>query len=194
MKKISLIIILTMTMAVSLMGCGSEKEKSNQESTKKEEIVKSNEQNEESEVKEESEDNNSKIQETKVEQINLENSEGSLVYERHEITTNYNGENAIRIYFTYTNKSDTANSAQVTFYPQVFQNGIECEFTIGNFEEDNEAENNLSKQLMKDTSLEVAFLYALQDIENPVILKVTDHSSENILNNIYQEQELVLNK
>ena len=44
--------------------------------------------------------------ETKVEQINLDNAEGSLVYARHELAQDYNGTDAVRIYFTYTNKSD----------------------------------------------------------------------------------------
>ncbi len=130
--------------------------------------------------------------ETKVEQINLDNAEGSLVYARHELAQDYNGTDAVRIYFTYTNKSDETKTAQSTFYPQVFQNGVECEFTTGDFMEENEAESNLSKELMKDASLEIAFMYTLQDTANPVILKVNDQSAENILDGIYQEQELAL--
>ena len=56
----------------------------------------------------------------------------------------------------------------------------------------NEAESNLSKELMKDSSLEVAFIFTLQDITNPVVLKVTDQSPENLFDDIYQEQELSL--
>ncbi len=130
--------------------------------------------------------------ETKVEQINLDNAEGSLVYARHELAQDYNGTDAVRIYFIYTNKSDETKTAQSTFYPQAFQNGVECEFTTGDFMEENEAESNLSKELMKDASLEVAFMYTLQDTANPVILKVNDQSAENILDGIYQEQELAL--
>ena len=58
--------------------------------------------------------------------------------------------------------------------------------------EPNEAESNLAKELMKDSSLEVAFIYTLQDVSNPVILKVNDHSADNLFKGIYQEQELVL--
>lgn len=130
--------------------------------------------------------------ETKVEQINLDNIEGSLIYVRHELAQDYNGSSAVRIYFTYTNKSDETKTAQSTFYPQVFQNGVECEFTMSDFMETNEAESNLSKELMKGASLEVAFLYTLQDTVNPVVLKVNDYSAENFLDDIYQEQELAL--
>ncbi len=129
---------------------------------------------------------------TKVEQINMDNAEGSLVYVRHELAKDYNGMDAVRIYFTYTNKSDETKTAQLTFYPQVFQNGVECEFTTGDFMEKNEAESNLSKELMKDASIEVAFLYTIQDTVNPVVLRVNDHSAENLLDDIYQEQELAL--
>ncbi len=129
---------------------------------------------------------------TRVEQINLENAEGSLVYVRHEIAKDYNEADAVRIYFTYTNRSDETKTAQSTFYPQVFQNGIECDFTSGDFMEPNEAESNLAKELMKDSSLEVAFIYTLQDVSNPVILKVNDQSADNLFKDIYQEQELAL--
>lgn len=129
---------------------------------------------------------------TRVEQINLENAEGSLVYVRHEIAKDYNEADAVRIYFIYTNRSDETKTAQSTFYPQVFQNGIECDFTSGDFMEPNEAESNLAKELMKDSSLEVAFIYTLQDVSNPVILKVNDQSADNLFKDIYQEQELAL--
>lgn len=127
-----------------------------------------------------------------VAQISLDNAEGSLVYVRHEVVKNYNGADAVRIYFIYTNKSEETKTAQSTFYPQVFQNGVECDFTIGDFMETNEASDNLSKELMKDASLEVAFLYELQDTVNPVVLKVNDHSAENFWEGVYQEQELAL--
>ena len=58
--------------------------------------------------------------------------------------------------------------------------------------ETNEAEENLSKEVMKDASLEIAFMYGLQDLSNPVILKVSDHSLDNIWDGIYQEQEPAL--
>ncbi len=125
-------------------------------------------------------------------QIDLNNEEGSLIYVRHEVAKDYNGADAVRIYFTYTNKSEETKTVQSTFYPQVFQNGVECEMTFRDFMETNEAEENVSKELMKDASLEVAFMYVLQDVTNPVLLKVSDHSLENIWDGIYQEQELAL--
>lgn len=192
MKKKLTVIAITMAAMVSIWGCivtdtSEESEKATEANEEKEadkditldDIIKDTE--EESTEKE-----------TRVEQINIENTEGSLVYARHELTKDYNGADAVRIYFTYTNKSAETKTAQSTFYPQVFQNGIECGFTTGDFMEPNEAESNLAKELMKDSSLEVAFIFTLQDITNPVILKVSDQSEENLFDNIYQEQELAL--
>lgn len=192
MKKKLTVIAITMAAMVSIWGCivtdtSEESEKATEANEEKkadkditlDDIIKDTE--EESTEKE-----------TRVEQINIENTEGSLVYARHELTKDYNGADAVRIYFTYTNKSAETKTAQSTFYPQVFQNGIECGFTTGDFMEPNEAESNLAKELMKDSSLEVAFIFTLQDITNPVILKVSDQSEENLFDNIYQEQELAL--
>lgn len=192
MKKKLTVIAITMAAMVSIWGCivtdtSEESEKATEANEEKEadkditldDIIKDTE--EESTEKE-----------TRVEQINIENTEGSLVYVRHELTKDYNGADAVRIYFTYTNKSAETKTAQSTFYPQVFQNGIECGFTTGDFMEPNEAESNLAKELMKDSSLEVAFIFTLQDITNPIILKVSDQSEENLFDNIYQEQELAL--
>ena len=127
---------------------------------------------------------------TTVDQINLDNSEGTLVYTMHELSEDYDGNPAIIVYFDYTNKKDDTSFAHAIFYPQVFQNGVECEMGISL--DDNEALSNASKEIQKDTTLNVAYIYTLQDTESPVTLKVTDQSSENLLNDVYQEQELTL--
>lgn len=124
----------------------------------------------------------------KVDKINVDNNEGTLTYTKHEITTDYEGNPAILVYFDYTNKKDETSYAQMTFYPQVFQNGVECE--IGMTLNENEGISNSSKEIQKGTTLNIAFLYVLQNAENPVTLKVTDQSAENILDGYYQEQEL----
>ncbi len=197
MKKKIAVIAITMTAMVSILGCSVSD--TPEESGKATEVIEDGDQKleiTEDEVilkgtAEEDTDTDTETG-TRVEQINIENTEGSLVYVRHELTKDYNGADAVRIYFTYINKSAETKTAQSTFYPQVFQNGIECGFTAGDFMDPNEAESNLSKELMKDSSLEVAFIFTLQDITNPVVLKVTDQSPENLFDDIYQEQELSL--
>ena len=190
LKKRKNLMITVLMMAV-LTACGSDGGISQKEPIRQE-IKNNTEENQEDILTDEMETEENEGSETQVGQINLDNSEGSLIYVRHEIVKDYNGADAVRIYFTYTNRSDETNTAQSTFYPQAFQNGIECEFTFGEFTETNEAESNLSKQLMKDSSLEVAFLYTLQDLSNPVTLKVNDQSADNLFEGIYQQQELIL--
>lgn len=185
MKNKILVIMFAASMGLSLSACGGGNSEGSSAEKQEQAVTEGKEEKVEKEEEEEK-------AETKVEQINMDNSEGSLVYVRHELTKDYNGADAIRVYFTYTNKSDDAKMVQTAFSPQIFQNKVECEFTVGNFEERNEAYDNLTKQVMKDGSLEVAFIYTLQDVTNPVILKVTDYSAENLLKDIYQEQELTL--
>ena len=182
MKKKLLMMIIAMLAMISIWGCS---DSDAPDSGGKAEETDAEDDKEEDTTGEEGAEEDASAN-TRVEQINLE------VYVRHEITKDYNEADAVRIYFTYTNRSDETKTAQLTFYPQVFQNGIECDFTSGDFMEPNEAESNLSKELMKDSSLEVAFIYTLQDVSNPVILKVNDHSADNLFKGIYQEQELVL--
>lgn len=125
-----------------------------------------------------------------VDKISLDNSEGSLVYTKHEVATDYDGNPALLVYFDYTNAKKETSYAQLTFYPQAFQNGVECEMAF--MMDDNESISNAAKEIQTGTTLNVAFAYTLQDTESPVTLKVTDQSAENLLDDIYQEQELNL--
>ena len=151
MKKKIAVIAITMTAMVSILGCSVSD--TPEESGKATEVIEDGDQKleiTEDEVilkgtAEEDTDTDTETG-TRVEQINIENTEGSLVYVRHELTKDYNGADAVRIYFTYINKSAETKTAQSTFYPQVFQNGIECGFTAGDFMDPNEAESNLSKE------------------------------------------------
>lgn len=126
----------------------------------------------------------------KVDKISLDNSEGTLVYTKHEMTTDFEGKPAIRIYFDYTNKKDKTSIAQYTFSPKVFQNGVECDMGISM--ETNEGQSNAIKELQKDTTLNVAYIFVLQDSTSPVTLKVEDISSDHLLSNVSQEQDIAL--
>ncbi len=193
MKRKIVTAFLVGAMVLSVSACGgaetetkSESKTETVEETATEETAEKEETSEEPAEEKESE----KKDEIKVEKINLDNSEGTLVYTKHELTTDYEDKPAIRIYFDYTNKKEENSYAQMTFYPQVFQNGVECE--IGISLEENEAEGNSIKEIQKGTTLNVAFLYTLQDSESPVTLHVEDQSSENLFDDIYQEQEIAL--
>lgn len=189
MKRKMMIVLMTTVLAFSMAACsGGETKKNGSDKTVQTEEKK----NDDKSGEEDGGDTPEEEKETKVDKIQLENSDGTLVYQRHELTTDYSGASAVRIYFMYTNLADESKTAQLTFHPQVFQNGVECQFTTRNFSEENEACDNLSKELMKGTSLEVAFMYTLQDTGNPLVLKVTDMSPEHFLDGLYQEQELAL--
>ena len=176
MRRKVLIIMMAACMAFGLSACGGD----TGEDTKKEE--QSGEEGGSEEKEEETQ--------TKVDAINLETEEGSLVYTSHELTQDYDGNNAVRIYFTYTNKSEDAKLVQFAFRTQVFQNGVECELATGDFMNPNEAEQNAIKEVMNGGSLNVAFLYAVPDPAAPILLKVSDMS--DLLNDVYQEQDINL--
>lgn len=125
-----------------------------------------------------------------VEKISVDNTEGTLTYTGHEVGSDYEGKPVLIVYFDYTNKKDEASYSQLTFYPQAFQNGVEC--GIGILMDENEAIANSTKEIQKDVTLNIAQVYELQDSMNPVTLKVTDQSAENLFDDIYQEQELAL--
>lgn len=106
--------------------------------------------------------------------IDISNDDGRLEYLSFELSKDYEDKPLIFLHFNFTNSSDKTASAQTLFYPKVFQNGIECDF--GMSMDDNEAYKNLSKELQKGTTLEVAFPYVLQDTENPITLQVQEMS------------------
>lgn len=184
MKKKIVAVMLVSMMILSLAACGKSSAPASNDNNKTEATAPTKEEKKTKEKKEAS---------GKVEQINLDNSEGSLVYSKHEATTNYDDLPAVRVYFNYTNKSSETKSAQSTFFSQVFQNGVECDITMsGDYENPNAADQNLSKELQSGTTIEVAFMFLLQDATSPVTVKVSDRSEENISKDVYQEQELAM--
>lgn len=106
------------------------------------------------------------------ETINLIGESGTLKYIRHELSTNYDGNPVILIYFDYTNTGEEAKNVQFAFHPTVYQNGIQCDFDFP--VETVEANKNLSKNIQTGTTLQVAFAYELQDTQNPVTVEVSE--------------------
>lgn len=124
---------------------------------------------------------------TSVPKVSMDQEKGGLVYVKHQLVTDYDEQPAILIYFDYTNKGKSTSTAQDVFYPQVFQNGIECEMTLPL--DDDKAIQNVSKEVRPDTKISVGFIYRLEDVSSPVTLKVSDTST---LDELYQEQTLLL--
>lgn len=167
---------LSLGMIASLVGCASSEPTENNEAPKEEK---------KEEVKQESSSG-------KVESISLDNSEGTLKYTGFELSTDYDGNNAIIVYYDYTNKKEETSYVYETFYAQAFQNGVECETTWLNYDGQNESLDNNAKEIQKGTTINVGFMYVLSDTENPVTIKVSDQSEENLFDDIYQEQEIAI--
>lgn len=178
MKKKLIGMLLAMSLVLSLTACGGSGDSNKSESEDgKESVAK--------------EDGAEEVNENgTVEKISIDNTEGTLTYTGHEVGSDYEGKPVLIVYFDYTNKKDEASYSQLTFYPQAFQNGVEC--GIGILMDENEAITNSTKEIQKDVILNIAQVYELQDNTNPVTLKVTDQSAENLFDDIYQEQELAL--
>ena len=126
------------------------------------------------ESKGETETTEEKVEESesgKVKKINLKLENGSfLKYEKHKIVEDYEGNPAIRIFFTFHNEDDDAQSIQTAFYPKVFQNSVQCEMAITMDGDD--ASGNSIKQVQKGGELECALTYKLNDQEGDVTLQV----------------------
>lgn len=181
MKKKLVVLMLAGMMAFSATACGSEKTNEPQKVEKKTEATApSNEKKEEK----------SKVITGPVDQISFDNAEGTVVYDKHEVITDYEGNPAIRIYFNYTNKTDDPSNLYMTFYPKVFQNGVECDTALAS--DENESEMNTSKDVLTGTTINIAISYSLQDNTSPVTLQMSDQSAENLFEDYKQTQELAL--
>lgn len=163
MKKF-LTLLLTATLTFSLFACGGSAESAS-------DTLKASE----------------TTQGTSVSKVSMDEEKGGLVYVKHRLVKDYEDAPAILIYFDYINKSKSTSTAQDVFYPQVFQNGVECEMTLPL--DDDKAIQNASKEVRPDTKISVGFIYRLEDATSPVTLKVSDTST---LDELYQEQELLL--
>lgn len=176
-RKIAMLLLAT-GLTMSVVGCGDTAEsESNEPKT---------EASKPSETKKED-----KPITGKVDKVSVDCAEGTLTYKKHEVINDeYDGSPLLLVYFDYTNKKEETSYSQMTFNAQVFQNGVECDTYFNDLE--NEALTNSTKEIQKDTTLEIAYMFKLQDNTNPVTLKVTDQSVENLMNNYSQEQELAL--
>lgn len=127
----------------------------------------------------------------KVDKVSVDCAEGTLTYKKHEVIIDeHDGSPFLLVYFDYTNKKEETSFSQLTFNAQVFQNGVECNYYVNDIT--NEALTNATKEIQQDITLEIAYMFKLQDNTNPVTLKVTDQSAENLMKDYSQEQELAL--
>lgn len=166
MKKKLIAILLVATMTLSLAACGSSSSDSEKEETKTEE----SETTESDEEKDESSDDVAEDDGI----IDFECDTFKVTYTRHEVGTDWEGNPCLIYYFNFTNKSDEATSAIVASYFQCFQNGVECETTF--LEGENEEYNNSSKDVQKDVTIEVCEIFKLEDASE-VTIEASDWTS-----------------
>ena len=97
-------------------------------------------------------------------------------YTHSEFVTDYDGDNAIAIYFDFTNNSDEDASFLWSMYYTLTQNGTELEQATVFLSED--SFDTLFDTAMEDVApgqmLEVALTYKLADKESPIEIEFTD--------------------
>lgn len=172
MKKKLVTLILAGAMAFSMTACGDTEESTDTQTEAQAETDASAAESSDTEEAPEEEPAEAPVEEEAdpTAPVKVECDEGMLEYLSYEMISDYEGNPAILIHFNYTNNSDQSAMAQSYFYPQLFQNGVECEMAI--LSDSPEAYSNLIKEIQPGTTLEVGFPYTLQDTTNPVDLEV----------------------
>lgn len=93
--------------------------------------------------------------------VDFEASDCTIKYLKHEFAVDWDGDPCLLYYFTFTNTSDTNESADSTVILQCFQNGIECNMT--RLEEDNTEISRFYKNIQPGTSVDVCAVFKLED-------------------------------
>ena len=94
----------------------------------------------------------------------------SATYVSYELSTDYEGNSCVIIYYDFTNNSDDPQSALTTTYMQVFQNGVQCDNAI--VFEGNDYLDNYSKNVTQGTKIRVGQAFSISDMSDiDVIMK-----------------------
>lgn len=97
-----------------------------------------------------------------------------VTYIKHELSTDYNGDPCVIVYYNFTNKSDKAQSAMASgAYIKAYQNGVECDRAIVSSSVNNTAINNHYKNVMPGITLNVAEAFSISD-SSPITLTLED--------------------
>lgn len=85
-------------------------------------------------------------------------------YVKHEISTDYEGNPCVIIYYNYTNKKDEERSAMGnSCYIEAYQNGVECDHATISYSVKNQAIENHYKSVLPGTTIEVAEAFKISD-------------------------------
>ncbi len=88
---------------------------------------------------------------------------------RYELTQDYEGKDAISVYFQFTNNSKENAAFFTTILPKLFQNGVECQTAIL-LSDDNLS--NYSNEIQPGISVEVKMSFTLSDKTTPVEMDI----------------------
>lgn len=130
-----------------------------------------------------------------VDEINIDTDEVSIKYTGHELVddTDENGSPLRRlvVYFDFTNKTSIPLSAGYALQTSAYQNGIELEGWGGS--NLNESLANEMVDIMENATLNIAFLYDIQDEENPIKFRLNNNPiCGELAIEFGQEQEISL--
>lgn len=99
--------------------------------------------------------------------------DSQVKYTKHELSTDYEGNVCVVVYYDFTNKSDKELSAMGSgSYIKAYQNGIECDRAYLSSAE-NKSINNRSKNVMPGVTLNVAEAFKISD-KSDIILTLED--------------------
>lgn len=97
-----------------------------------------------------------------------------VTYTKHELSTDYEGNPCLIVYYNFTNKSDKSQSAMASgAYIKAYQNGIECDRATISSADNNAAINNHYKSIMPGITLNVAEAFNISDT-SAITLTLTD--------------------
>lgn len=99
--------------------------------------------------------------------VNMDTDSFNVVYTRHEVGADYNGDPCLYYYYTFTNKAAENQMAAVATSVKAFQNGVECSTAISM--EDRPEIENYMKEVQSGGSIEVCQVYELADMSEVTI-------------------------
>ena len=100
-------------------------------------------------------------------------SDQSLIFEKYSLTKDWEGNDAIGLYYTYTNNKNQSDVAGAAAYFKLFQNGRGLEISGMSYDNPEiELINNVYKSVRDGASIEVLYVYTLLDMANPIDIEV----------------------
>lgn len=119
--------------------------------------------------------------------IHFEVDEEIFDFVRYDIGTDYEGNPAVILAFDYTNNSEEGNMAAYGFHVQVFQNGIEKDSCVIDYDgEWGEWYDNLTTEIKDGVTITVCRPFLLDDTQTPIDVEVSE------LVNFKETQEITI--